>query len=845
MRRHKRGIVLISILVLTLLITFFLGALLQMSPTRLRRTVHDERHDLARAAARAGIEYALTQLSEDLDWRGAGDGLTVQTEALVVREDRGNVYGWVRHSEGEWAGFRFRFNYQDGPDGADGLDQPRQLLLSPAISLNNLRGSSPQGIPLGTGPEAAFEGQRGFMVPENSVALVVEGFVGDGVAPDGAAGSAEPRTEVPGRGERVVRSVEGIYQVSGFAQSLPQGAVLQAGGDSSFILGSGPSQPTTEVGSLDGLLRLSAADQTAVMRTKGESHLGQAPGRTAAVNFFPDMHSEVRVGQGGFSVKAQAGQEFTVGTEGAQEALMDIAWAEVSQSDQADRLRLPAGVYAVAAGDSDSLDLGRVRYFPMTFAEYRTHLVAGTTPPSAPVPQAFLDCVQLNGKEWTAPDGAVEKRDLIVFDRDVEVTEAGGVQDLAIVPLRGAREKAISDSTVPVTPSTFMALSPEVHVDAGSAIMTYLHQTVQSTGHTGDFSFSVDGRSHTYRPAEGSLSGGTFGDLALAVVQGKRLTFVSGLLPSQGLPGAPLSPSTGGGSFESDSTTGGTATIGTTRKGPIVEQTNSGGMTLNNTGPDFEYGTTGGGGSGAAGGGAGSVHLTVNDLGSFLSAVNEANPLPPGVLEIDADPNAVPASVGEEDKTVPQDIEIAFQPGEGKSAAIRTSGNVLLGTHISGEGGAVVAGGRIDVVGLGIDLHAGQGERDGISLYAQKDIRISTYDARRNRYWDASIKGVIFTRQNLMVRLGEILPSTSTNPPTWGTFDFMGSAIVLGTAPPFVVRPQWAGGTLNGAVVLPPVGNAAFVAQGMRFFYEPKFLAPYVESDRLLPKFRAVSLVER
>ena len=222
-----------------------------------------------------------------------------------------------------------------------------------------------------------------------------------------------------------------------------------------------------------------------------------------------------------------------------------------------------------------------------------------------------------------------------------------------------------------------------------------------------------------------------------------------------------------------------------------------------------------------------------------MAAVGKIETVPDSVLAKNVDPFAVPETASD-DLTVPQDLEIHFAPSGGESAAIRTQGNVILGTHLSGQGGSVVAGGRIDLIGLGIDLNAGQGERDGVSLYSQKDITVSTYDQRRNKYWDASIKGVIFAKGNLTVRLGETV--SGGNEPPWGSFDYMGAAIVLGNAPAFMVPPlesQMASEKGEGE------GNAAMIAKGIRLFYEPKFLAPYVEAERLIPIFGAVSVVEK
>ncbi|MCU0409952.1 MAG: hypothetical protein MUC70_01490, partial [Bacteroidales bacterium] len=103
-------------------------------------------------------------------------------------------------------------------------------------------------IPLGTGPNYSFVSDRGFAVPERSVALLVEGLVGPGLSPDGQAVLSASDTGF------VSRTMEGIYQVGGFSEGLPEGAVLQAGGDTHFVLGSARSTAATD--DFSGHLRL-------------------------------------------------------------------------------------------------------------------------------------------------------------------------------------------------------------------------------------------------------------------------------------------------------------------------------------------------------------------------------------------------------------------------------------------------------------------------------------------------------------------------------------------------------------------------------------------------------------
>ena len=68
------------------------------------------------------------------------------------------------------------------------------------------------------------------------------------------------------------------------------------------------------------------------------------------------------------------------------------------------------------------------------------------------------------------------------------------------------------------------------------------------------------------------------------------------------------------------------------------------------------------------------------------------------------------------------------------------------------------------------------------------------------------------------------------------------------TAPPTPPSPPLGDpeniGQLTGGLDVAQLGNASFIASGIRLFYEPKFLAPFIEG-RPVPIFAAVSLVER
>lgn len=646
---RERGIVLISIMFLTLVTIFFIGALLQLNPTRLRRTVHDENRDRALAAAKAGIDFALNRLAENPDWRGSGQGVVVRTDQLVVREDRGNVWGWIRAKDGQWAGFCFRFNYQDGAGGADGLPQPEHLMPIEGISLNNLLGSSPAPLPLGDGSNYAFAGRYGYEVPENTLALVVAGMVGPDVAPE-----SYPRDS---SSAVALRQVEGLYKVAKLS-GLPDGAVVQAGSEAHFTTGNEGEDGR-------GYLRLRADGQTAKMRAKGAASIVSGSDKMAEFNFYPDHDAEVRVGgEDAFLADIKDGVTINQTVEDVDDPLLDMAWSKVNVSSQADRLHLPAGVYAVSDGVGGAGRMGQVQYYPMSFEDYKKGFLGGDLPLPLPVPSDFPE---LRAKSVTI-DGDKQVRSVIEFDRDVEVTKTRSlvgkeVDGIAIVPARGARSLA--------------------------------------------------------------------------------------------------------------------------------------------------------------------------DLSIFGAASEDLFEIPFDLLP---------------DSKVPQDLEVHFAPRAGQSAAIRTEGEVLIGAHLTGKGGAVVAGQSIDLIGLGVDLEADTGERGGVSLFAQGPIRISTYDQNRDKYWDVSIKGIVFSKESVNIRLGE---NSTKARGKWGMFDLEGAVISLGEAASVVGGDHipnlgdYPDDPYQSTAVSALKGSIGMIAEGIRLTYEPKFFVSSINQDGMVWSFQALSVMER
>ncbi len=136
------------------------------------------------------------------------------------------------------------------------------------------------------------------------------------------------------------------------------------------------------------------------------------------------------------------------------------------------------------------------------------------------------------------------------------------------------------------------------------------------------------------------------------------------------------------------------------------------------------------------------------------------------------------------DTTEPFDLNVEFRPS-GSTAVLSGEGAVTLGARLTGEGGSIATIGDINLVGLGVDFSASTKPREGVSLYSQNDVLISSYDANADRYRDVSLKGVVYCWGDFKASLGNDKREDGTVRPRnqWGAFDLTGSLVAYGTDP--------------------------------------------------------------
>lgn len=193
---RRAGIVLITTLLMMVLVVMFVTAVVYAGSGGLALSGNFYEREAALLAADSGVQYAMTRLQASANWRGSSPGTVPEPRAdFSVIEKDGNVVGYLTTVLGHKSQFRIKFNYEDGPDGLDGLantSDPEWILQTPFVSVNNLIGASAASV------RRAREDGRGvaggdapYVVPRRTACLLVEGLAGWGLrdAKHGDAGN--------------------------------------------------------------------------------------------------------------------------------------------------------------------------------------------------------------------------------------------------------------------------------------------------------------------------------------------------------------------------------------------------------------------------------------------------------------------------------------------------------------------------------------------------------------------------------------------------------------------------------------------------------------------------------
>ena len=388
--RPKRGIVLFISIVMAVIMVMVVGAAIALGPANLAAGQQVVNQCQACRAAESGIQYALTQLRKDPDWKGNKNKVTVNLPDMYVVEDHGNVIGLLATSDGSWSQFRLRFNYQDGSDAtAFNIDNPY-------VSVNNLKAPATTPVPRADGPNYSVTpaSSKPHNAPLWGVSLAVEGKAGPAVT---RLSPASPNGPLSGPSSRV--TIEGIYQVGSMGDQFEDSAAMAANGFHVNLRNGGTDVSFQAKGGRTARIR-SKADVDIKGGTIG-NNLVSAAGEVSSVS-------------GTLSASYNTAQ---IGTrvEKPVDPFYQLAWSDIKPAS-ASGPKLSAGTYVWW---EDGL-----HYYDMSYADYITHIRANPTDPgSAPVlpaavklPPGPKKTVQLDGSVYI--QGTSNTKDFTLITRE-------------------------------------------------------------------------------------------------------------------------------------------------------------------------------------------------------------------------------------------------------------------------------------------------------------------------------------------------------------------------------------------------------------------------------------------
>lgn len=692
----RRGIVLISVIFITVLVGMYLLSAHILSQGQFGALKQHHESQLAEEAARSGIEYALARLQENPEWRGDGNGVIVDSPNFSVREDQGNVVGLVRSADGGTAQFRLRFNFQDGNGGADELDNPAgdMLFESRHISINNLLGGGDAVFFLGDGPNGQAGSDLPYPVRPGMVALVCEGRV----APEFRQASASsPNPAKPSL--QSVRTIEEFHRVEEINGEHPVvGAVSMAGRLMTVNLYNGGVMNLQDVSG--GKATMRAKDQIRVNDGKGE---------------IVGSNGEVMVPSGNPEAVLSGG--VSPGEEDLNTAFYELAWDQVKEPREGAG-ELKAGMYVYWNSPP-----GGLRYYDMSHAEYMNQVQTDATFVTNPGAAAELPAGMTFVPAGDAgPDGVTSERHRFVITDDVLVTPGEKTNDLTIMPRGGAKEN-VSDpeeggggggETPPLLAgaSEILGFTPETTF---KDVVNTLRDPNANFDFVGNWNELGPGDTFVDAPVHSLLSSlmgvGNYNDGQGGSVNWNTgtldnnsittLDFVSGFLTGQIAvqgqyphPAMELVP-------------------GTTDQYKLIPQAL----------PSL-FGTGGGGGN------------------------------PEALNAIDLQGQGI---TGED--LGPEDFEITFAPESASGLRLQGPGDIRLASDVRGQGASIKAEGQIRVVGVGMSMDAGAGEdAPGVSLYAKDDIVISTLRGREDGKYEfqgLDLRGILYSWKDIELKSAE------------------------------------------------------------------------------------------
>jgi hypothetical protein len=415
LRRVRHGVVLVTVMFLILVMGMLMRALIVGGPGLSRMANQTQDDLLCQRVAEIGATYAQAQLREKSDWKGDLNKMTVDMVDLKIVEDHGNVFGWSRAADGQASLFRIRFNFQDGPAGPDGLDDPTTSIDSIYVSLNNIANASDMVVPradAGTykvtnptvGPTQA---------PRATAVVEIEGLAGTGVS------AVTSPTSPLGNGH-VARKVLRVVYAASVAAS-PVDASLSAGYGIDFETES------------DAVVSATAGSGDPRIRSKRQFTVKKPDGAIQNLQMTGKVSRDPMLGMTASVIGTVAQSDESIG-DGKD--FYSLKWSDVpvASADVNKAVQLQGGIYVLG------LD-GKLNYFDKSLTDYKALPVDGTgmRPGGVSLSADFREV----RPAANLPVGGVNF-DKTTFTMDVSKdvninTSPGGVKDIVIAPLQGRR----------------------------------------------------------------------------------------------------------------------------------------------------------------------------------------------------------------------------------------------------------------------------------------------------------------------------------------------------------------------------------------------------------------------
>lgn len=335
--KRNGGIVLVTTLLMMVLVVMMVTVVVYAGSGGLALTGNFYEREAALMAADSGLQYAMTRLQSNGNWRGNGtdiDTSGVASAGFSVIERDGNVMGFLTTTNGHASQFRIKFNYEDGPGGEDGLDDSPsgRELRSPLVSVNNLLSATARPVKrankngIGIDPAPAS-----YSVPRKTACIIVEGLAGWGLR---EATKDNPYQVVEGRG--ITRRVVEAYLT--LDNSEMADSVAYSGGSIDATLPSG------------GKFAVSTKDDDVVPRLRTLNNVEINPTGGGSVNYDDGTNGEVSLGTSESNTftlnNSPAADERVIHntTSDNFKSLNKLTWDSIAKAGTGDT-RMPGGTY--------------------------------------------------------------------------------------------------------------------------------------------------------------------------------------------------------------------------------------------------------------------------------------------------------------------------------------------------------------------------------------------------------------------------------------------------------------------------------------------------------------------